>query len=638
MTSLLLLGLALAGAPPSFRAGVEGQRGFGPPVVSADGSQVALTRWDRAGLWVMDLDDGGLQQVSGVRGAGFHPVWDGDALLTKAVVGTDQPEHQVLRWENGRATVLDAGGRLGQPEALTDGVLIWTRGDTLLAWDGRRAGDLGWVGDVHLVEPDPRGERLAWDDAHGRLRVRELESGLTLTLDAAGSGAHPLWSDDGELLLHHGLDGQIRVLDPSTGALLASVEGANAAWVPGTHSLVFDRVETGRMEEDASPYVVRASSLWSLDLDSGELGALLDDPSLHPRYPAPLGETGELLFVDTITGDLWRLDADGEPSHLRSAPPSDAPPPPDSGSVAVWVPYMHQLWDTPDDYDGSWSCGPTSCVQVLGTWSVLPDASITCSWPYSHTSAWGWYIPNTYSYGGYTYDTWGVGAGGYCQGAHGFICREYGGAVWAYMVTFMQQHGVDSAQVGTDFSTLVSQTDAGYPMYASVSVLGYGHIIAVRGYLTESGSAIHSIVVNDPYGNAGSGDWGNYDGEGIAYDWPGYNNGHLEITISQLFTAHGTAPTTTTTEEPAETTPVDTGTPAPQDTGTATSAEEPAPTDEPAGEELDDYHREPTEAPGQMALVSDLGGCSSAGAANARPWLLGLLALSALARRRPQRG
>lgn len=631
LTSLLLLAAAQAGAPANFRAGVEGQTGFGPPVVSADGSKVALTRWDRVGLTVWDLETGASQPVSAARGAGFHPVWDGETLLFKAITGDDQPIQQALRWSDGAIAILEAGGRVGQPEALPDGGLIWASRDTLVRADSRGRRAIGWVGDVDLVEPDPTGAWLAWDDGHGDLRLRALEGGPVRTLDAAGKGAHPRWSSDGELLLHHTPDGEIRVVDPDTGALLAAVEGSHAAWVPGTHSLVFDRLETGLIDEDASPYVVRASSLWSLDLETGELGALLDDPSLHPRYPAPIGDSGDLFFVDTISGDLWRL-RDGVPEHARSAPPSaDAPTPPPYTSAAVWVPYLHQLWDTPDDYDGSWSCGPSSCVQVLGTWSVLPNADITCSWPYSHTSTHGWYIPNAYSHNGYTYDTWGVGAGGYCQGAHGYICREYGGALWAYMVSFMQQHGVDSAQVGTDFSHVISQTDAGYPMYASVSVLGYGHIIAVRGYLLDGGSPIHSIVVNDPYGNAGTGDWGNYDGEGITYDWPGYNNGHLEINVSQLFTAHGTAPTTTT--EPTETTPVDTGT-APVDTGTAPAESEPVSEEPTLGDTGPAFEPEPAGMPGERALISELGTCSSG---PSRPIGWAAVALAALVGRRRAR-
>lgn len=631
LIALLLCGAADAGAPPDFQAGVEGQRGYGPPVVSEDGRRVALTRWDRVGLWAWDLDTGAVETVSEARGAGFHPVWDGEELLFKAVVGGAQPEQQALRWDGEAVRVLDRGPRVGQPEPLPWGGALWARGDLLVTGDGARASALGRLGDVDLVEPDPAGERLAWVDGSGRLMVRPLAGGEARALTATGAGAHPRWSSDGALLLLHGHDGAIRVLDPDTGAVRASVEGRNARWVPGERRLVFDRVETGRQGEDPSPYLIRSSSLWSLDLEDGAVEPLLEDPALHPRYPTPLGDTGDLLFVDTRSGELWLLD-DGRPRRARSAPPSEtAPPPPDFTAVAVSVPYMHQLWDTPDDFDGSWSCGPTSCVQVLGAYSTLPDATITCSWPYSHSSPWGWYIPNAYSYGGYTYDAWGEAAAAWVQGAHGYICREYGGAVWAYMTAFMSQHGVSSSQVGADFSHVVSQTDAGYPMYASAYVLGYGHIIAVRGYLSSGGSAIHTLVVNDPYGNAGSGDWGNYDGEGIAYDWPGYNNGYLEIDVRQLFTAQGTWPSTSSGgDDGGGATPVDTGTPAPVDTGepaTADTGTASTPTSSDTGSPIP---LEPAGAPGQRALVSELGACSAGGGATGG----GLLAAIALILRR----
>ncbi len=551
---------AMAGAPADFQPGVEGQEGFGPPVVSADGQQVALTRWDRAGLyrWSPGAAQGGapqggaplgaprsLQPLSQAPGAGFHPVWDGDALLWKAVPAYGV--QQAIRWEAGEARLLREGPWVGQPTRLGEQGGLRLRA-------GRPVGPEG----VDLVEPDPAGRRIAWDDDTGRLFVQDLRTGGARHIPTPEPGAHPAWSADGALLSHH-TDQTITVVNPASGRVVATFEGTDPAWIPGGQRLVFTRrVTQGDLgpdpERETSPYTVISSSLWVFDAATGVSRVLLDDPTVHARYPAPIGSSGGFYFIDTRDGDLWRL-VDGRAERALdaetslpegSAPP---PPPPTEARVEVDVPYMHQLWDTPDDYNGNWSCGPTSNIQTLAKWSVLPNADITASWPYAHTSHWGWYIPNVYSFNGYTYDVWGVAAGGDTQGAHGFICREYGGAVWAYMTAFMEQHGVGSGQLGADWGALINEVNAGYPLYASVSVLGYGHIISVRGYMTVDGGAIHTMVVNDPYGDAGTGSWGNYDGADIVYDWPGYNNGHLEIGVSTLFSAHGTAPPA---EEPSD--------------------------------------------------------------------------------------
>ena len=258
-------------------------------------------------------------------------------------------------------------------------------------------------------------------------------------LDAA-RGYRPSWSPDGAaIVLEEG--GTLSVVDAATDTLITRVSGRHARWADA-RTLVYDDTVTTQdlgFEEGRSAYAIDSASLRALDVTTGRVAVLLDDSSFHPRFPAPLPD-GSLLFVDTQDGSLWRLAA-GVPTLVLAgtAAPRRTAAPPDYGTVATDVPYMHQLWDTPDDFDGGWSCGPTSCVQTISKWGILPNADITTSWPYAHTSHWGWYIPNNYTFNGYTYDTWGVAASSNCQGAHGFVCREYGGAVWDYMVTFLNQ-------------------------------------------------------------------------------------------------------------------------------------------------------------------------------------------------------
>jgi Tol biopolymer transport system component len=590
---MLLVPLAFAGAGPGFLPGVEGQAGFGAPVPCADGRHVALTRWDRAGLEVLDLATGALTPVTDARGAGFAPAWDGDALVYKAIA-TEGPPQEAWRWEGGTSTRLDAGALVGQPVVLAPGQLAWTRGDDAVGIDA--------VGRVDLLTVS--GNRLAWTDDAGQLHLRDLATGGEIELDAA-RGYRPSWSPDGAaIVLEEG--GTLSVVDAATDTLITRVSGRHARWADA-RTLVYDDTVTTQdlgFEEGRSAYAIDSASLRALDVTTGRVAVLLDDSSFHPRFPAPLPD-GSLLFVDTQDGSLWRLAA-GVPTLVLAgtAAPRRTAAPPDYGTVATDVPYMHQLWDTPDDFDGGWSCGPTSCVQTISKWGILPNADITTSWPYAHTSHWGWYIPNNYTFNGYTYDTWGVAASSNCQGAHGFVCREYGGAVWDYMVTFLNQHGVSSGYAGTSYDTVIGEVNAGYPLVTSANVIGYGHILVTRGYLTSGGSAIHSFVVNDPYGNAGSGDWGNFDGEGIVYDWPGYDNGYLEIEVKQLFYAHGSAPVVDTppeeeTEETPTETPTDTGTAAPVDTGVDST--------EPPTDHLDPPHR-----PGDFVSLDQIGGCSTA--------------------------
>lgn len=530
--ALGLLDRAEAGAPAHLPEAVEGQRGLGPAVWSPDGRQLAATRWDRSGLLVVDLGAGEERLVSADRGAGFAPAWSGDALWFKDVTGDRLQRVRRLDLGDGRLETVEKGPRVGQPHASAGGAVAWTAGDALVLDDAL----VELYGYCNLVALDPGAQRVAFNHPDGSVGVLDLSTRDVLWVTGPGAYSHPSWSPDGERLLIRAPGDEFLVVDPRTGDWIARVQGTHPAWAPDGRTVVFERIV-------AAAFEVLGSDLWSFAPGSDRL-TRLTSTARHERYPSISPGGDRLAFVDTTTGELLvaprRADGSPGPAEAVLAPHAlefaAPPPPPTTRSVVVEMPYMHQLWDTPDDFNGSWSCGPTSCVQTVQKYAKLPGHDITCSWPYTHTSPWGWYIPNEYAHNGYTYDTLGLAAGdAWVPGAHGFICRELGAAYWAYMVDFCNQHDVTSWQAGTSYSTLTVELDAGYPMVASASVIGYGHIIVIKGYDDD-----HSVVVNDPYGDAGSGSWGDYDGEGAVYDWPGYNNGNLtDFTVAQIFGAQG---------------------------------------------------------------------------------------------------
>jgi hypothetical protein len=559
---LLFSSLLLAGPPPGWHAGVEGQQGSGSAVWSADGTWLAVGGWDGTGLRVVAPFTGKLQVASTHRGSGFHPAWAGSTVLFKEVTqgeGDGARLDQILAFDalDGRTSIVVEGLLLGDPSVLGPAPadpdagyrLFWTTPSRLheaaLLADSKLGPENSFAipGFVDLAEPDPSGSEVAFVDASGRLDLLDLASGYSRMLTEPGAYSHPAWSDDGRLLLVQADAATWCIFDPGTGAAVADhVPGGHPRFLAGSHTVVFERLKT-------EPFRVVASDLFVLDPEHGRVSRVAETPA-HERAPSPSPDNRWMAFSDSFSGDLLLVSSEkpkvsgtllGARDWSILLPGAARPEHPPSSPVArtiVDVPYMHQLWDTPDDFAGGWSCGPTSCMQVIQRWKILPDYPTTCSEPVPHECPWALYVPDAYTFDEATYDIWGLAEGDVeVQGAHGFICRELGSAIWDEMVDWCVRHGVDSEWSGTSFSTLAGEIDAGWPMYASTLVLGFGHVIVLRGYGED-----HSVVVNDPYGDAGSGEWGNDDGEGVVYDWPGYNNGNLEISVNQLFTAHRPEP------------------------------------------------------------------------------------------------
>ncbi len=241
----------------------------------------------------------------------------------------------------------------------------------------------------------------------------------------------------------------------------------------------------------------------------------------------------EALAWETVTIDIHTGSETVE--QVQPGPGIMYEEPQDDPSAHFDVPYMHQRWDTPDWFDGSWSCGPTSCMMASQYYNRLTPDSIWCSYPSGHWSEWGNYIPTEYTFLGYTYDILGKSPGEvWVPGAHGFIYRDYGGAGWEAMTWWMDQHGLDSYQLGTTWNACTSELNSSWTVVASTtSPYTPGHILLFNGYYDN-----HSVICNDSYGNQNLPGWGTLpNGKDVVYDWPGYNNGNVELGISQLFSA-----------------------------------------------------------------------------------------------------
>lgn len=389
------------------------------------------------------------------------------------------------------------------------------------------------------------------------LRGREIESWYI--------GEFPAWaavSDD--RICFTGENGGLRMLAMETGKVLrlritGAEEAAYSRISSGQDGLFLAEKSSGGFTVlDSTGNVITDNSCYSYPSWTEDGCILCSRLEFSGMFPV----SGTILVIDPRTGDqdiitvsgiplnpvftidrkiVWTDGASGKliGFNVQPFPVLEYQPIMDDPEGHIDVPYMHQRWDTPDWFDGSWSCGPASCVMAVQYYRMLTPDSIRVSYPSpGHWSLWGNYIPEEYTFLGYTYDIWGISPGDvWVQGTHGFICPD-GSAWWNNMVDYLNQNEVSSAWAGTSWSTLTEQIDSGYPVVCSSS-LGSGHIIILNGYYAN-----HTVIVNDPFGDANENGWGNhYNGKDVLYDWPGYNNGHVEIGISQLFYAQAQVPT-----------------------------------------------------------------------------------------------
>ncbi|RKZ30048.1 hypothetical protein DRQ36_06810 [bacterium] len=494
---------------------------------SDDGATLLATSRSGDGLWLVDIISGEIKEIEleGVRGK--------NAFVSHGRVSakTITPEGQrpvIYNIETGEAIYLAEPSPSAGTAIIVGDYYACTVDENLLIFDI----DLELVDRVfipgipHRIRPF--GNSILWSDANGRVFSFEIETGSIESYPLP----IPLWNPVCS-------DSTIYAESSNSGVYMYS----DGYWFPLGEGLSPVPVRNGIIVTRA---VTEGKTLVSSELyllnDNSE--RKITGTSLLIGYPAISQSAEKIAFVDLSTGDIHIADFNGTqifgdrvivPGSSFNIEIPERPRPAEP-MVNLYCPYIHQIYDTPDWFPGNWSCGPTSCMMAQKKYSILPNHDITCSSPYSHTSTHGWYIPNLYSFNGYTYDGWGECPSPVdsCQGAHGFISPT-GGAWWDLMRQWLEQtlipSGIDYDPTWTD---LIAEIDAGYIIVTSSTFLGsYGHITVIKGYNPD-----HSYISNDPYGNANTSPWLGYDGADVTYDWMGYDNGHHDPEVRGFIYVH----------------------------------------------------------------------------------------------------
>lgn len=183
--------------------------------------------------------------------------------------------------------------------------------------------------------------------------------------------------------------------------------------------------------------------------------------------------------------------------------------------------YIHQLWDTRNDFNGNSSCGPTSAVIDLVTYQLPNEFGVQVSQPSSHWSKWGRYITDEFSNRGTTFNRamndWS--RTGSWKGAHGWITGYYCGgnparpcASWESERDFLARNGAAVQQGNFTPAQVRAFLDQGkFVIMSGTWGSTAGHLSVVIGYHDNG-----SFYVHDTYG---AGTDGSYDGANQLYTW-----------------------------------------------------------------------------------------------------------------------
>jgi hypothetical protein len=429
--------------------------------------------------------------------------------------------------------------RAGQPSFSDDGKIGYTIGEDLIVENGeeKEIYHLGVYANLCPISPD--GNFAVYNDHSDQLWLMNLKNGERVRFTDPEKGyCCPVWAPHSRLISFSTLDGFLLVYDLLAEEIHRIGEGSSPDWSPSSEYLVYHREITDDhrllnadlhlSRYDGSEYaeLTKTSDVMEMDPIFDEEGRII----FH-TYSA-----GEICRGEIVEGKLKRVEiihALTKSLETRCFCPSS----PYGIRDSIDVPYLNQVYDTPDWHNGHWSCAPTTAMMAIAYYRKLPYWDCWCSSPYGHTSHFGNYICSVYDYREVTYNLVAQDpSGNDAWGGYGYMWYN-GYSPYSRMMNYLQYHDITSwSDDSPTWSETVAEVQAGWPYCMCVGLTAAGHLILAVGQVQDW----HTLIFNDPYGNKNTPNYPSYDGKYARYDWPGYNNGYENLnTVYWCRGAHG---------------------------------------------------------------------------------------------------
>jgi hypothetical protein len=423
--------------------------------------------------------------------------------------------------------------QVGIPSMIADSLVVFCVGRQVLITDlaGRVRQKWALAAYCNQTPVSPDGRWIAFTDSQDQLGlIDRTTGGSRLLTDSEIGYFNPHWSPDGKALLAHRLDGHIMVYNLAGSQLCDLGTGRHAIWHGSSGRVLFSRIAASQEGW------FQIQGLYSVRPDGAD--GFLVTSAAHD-YVTAAGES--IVYADQEQGTLWQATTSSSTLHksgirrlvLDVAPQQVPQAPALTGTAVVFdIPYVHQAYDTPDWFNGSSACGGTAAVMCLAYYGLLKKWPVTVSTPSRHTSDYGRYVCEKYSYNGFTFDIPGSDPNGnIAYGAFGYIIQNNWQNTKEYMAEYARRHGITSS---VDWypsrSKFRLEIDNQTPVVVLNSLTSAGHYVSGIGYEQDA----TSLIFNDPWGNKNLG-YSNYEGRRAVYDWPGFSNGHSSLETVHCF-------------------------------------------------------------------------------------------------------
>ncbi len=451
---------------------------------------------------------------------------DGNLLGYKKIREDGSQTPAIYDLRSGKITeVWEKGDKCGQVSFAKGGIYAFMVDKQLVVIRDEKAEiyDIGHYSNIAPVSADLN--YVVFNDLSDNLWLYNLLKGDKRKITDKGGYFYPEWAENGKRFVYRSFTGDLLVYDIETGSTYELGTGDNPTWNSDGEYLIFDRkVITDMTLEGSDIYISKFDGTELKRLTAGKENLMEPTFSIDgKRVIYHNYEGGEIIergfdFNDFRLPDqekrikpklsikFYEIQGNGEEVKTLD------------------IPYVNQVYDTPDWHNGHSSCGATAGVMTLAYFNILPKWEGYCAKPSPHYNNWGRYVAEKYRYGERAYELQVDDPNGNpAWGGHGYLWR--GGSPRTKMSGWLANHKVSvEFKEPPTYEEVISEINSNYPYTLCVMLTTAGHIIVGHGIHQE-----RTLIFNDPYGNKNTG-YFNWSGKNVKYDWPSYNNGFQNLT------------------------------------------------------------------------------------------------------------